>query len=384
MSMLSIRHPQSMDQYIGAWAVSVAAHGLALGLFVALVTTLHLPPDPNLFRWEVTMVETPEQAAETASAQLEATPPPPVPDRLQESPALATPPSRTVPVQAQQIQRQIEKVETVQVIERTNRIETVRTVHMSKPIAHQEIESVTALPQEVSVSDAQPTLESAPVINQPLQTTAKAVQTPLKTATRATVDNPAISRETRSVQEAAIVASSSMPHQTSVVTHDQPAKSDSETGLQHIQVETRSLATRPLAEAKAVLEPSRLPVPDKTGAVKTDGSVGMRKNKPAFIKLEASPERSASFEWLTEAIKRSETRRRPFADHEGTTHFRITMRQDGRTMHLLDLSVTESSGYAQVDRAAADLIRRSFPIELTEPLAQSQVRIDLPVTIHTN
>ena len=384
MTTLCVRHPRSIEQYAGAWAISLAVHGLALCLFLALVTTLHLPPDPNIFRWDVALVNTPEPEPETAPAQLESAPSHPISDRSLKSSELTASRSRTVPVEAQPIPTPVDQAETVQVIERAKSVKSVQTVQMPKPVTRQEMETVTAIPQEIPVSEVQQTRESSTVVSQPVQTAATAVQTPATTAMSAGVESSAIAREARPLRETALVPSTRMTYQDPVVTHNQRVTVAPGTGTEHSLVETQPLASRPRVEAKIIQEPTRQAVPDKTGAVKANGPVEMRRSKPAFIKLEASPERSASFRWLTEAIKRSETQRRPIADHEGTTHFRITMRQDGRTVHLLDLSVAESSGHPQVDRAAADLIRRSFPIELTEPMAQSQVRIDLPVTIHTN
>jgi TonB family C-terminal domain len=44
------------SQYVRCWALSIALHGTAIGVALALLSDLHLPTQPDAFRWQVSVI----------------------------------------------------------------------------------------------------------------------------------------------------------------------------------------------------------------------------------------------------------------------------------------------------------------------------------------
>ena len=374
--------PTAPRYCLEAWAYSSLLHALLFVLALGFVTSLRLPPDPLLFRLEVALTETPEPNHDNAPSEPRSSPsPPPVADR----PKMAPPPQASpAAVETRPTINSVARTESLQTIERVQTLETARPVQTTQPIVRQEARSITALPRETASLTAPPIQHMDSTVNVPIQRSDAVVRESEPSTSSETVESQTVTRESYPARESQVVASTPQSRDRQVISHDEPIMSSSGNGLERTRVETRASINRPSVEAKAIAPSSKPSEMDAVGVAKHATPPGTPKSKPSFVNIDSSPARSTSFGWLAEAIKRSERQRKPVADHEGTTRFHITMRQDGLTVNLLELSIVESSGYLQVDRAAADLIRRAFPIELTETLSKSQVRVEMPVTIHTN
>jgi len=123
---------------LASWAFSLCFHGLAIGAAVTLMTNLHLPPQTEPFKWEVSMVE-----------------PQPSPQ--------AAPPAPAQPVESRPVEPQ--PVEPQPVVQKT--IQTVQTVQR---VVHQEVRTATPVAQ----TSPRPVPQAAEVVTR----TTQALETP--------------------------------------------------------------------------------------------------------------------------------------------------------------------------------------------------------------
>lgn len=153
MNALPIGRFGEARYYIRGWALSLLVHALGISAALALVADLHLAPQPEPFRWDVSVVETatPEQ-----------------PDKPTPSQAKPTP-AQLKPVETKAIEPQ-PVVQTIQTIQRVVRQEIVREV---RPIVQATQQAVPVEAQTVVSSDlypmvteqASPEVREAPVIS---------------------------------------------------------------------------------------------------------------------------------------------------------------------------------------------------------------------------
>lgn len=162
MTTLSMRHPQDNQQHLHGWAASFLIHGVAVALSVALVSSLRLPPEPKVFKWDVAVVERPSPvpAEETAPAD-------PVPAPTAPTPV---PPKPMTKAQSQ-------PVESRQVVQAVERVEAVQTVRSVEPVVQQEVRSATPIMRERLAATEPAPRQSAPVVDRPVQSVEAAPQT---------------------------------------------------------------------------------------------------------------------------------------------------------------------------------------------------------------
>ena len=158
MSTLSMRHPQDIQQHLQGWTVSFLIHGVAVALSVALVSSLQLPPEPKVFKWDVAVVERPSPipAEETAPAD-------PVPA-----------PTAPTPVTPKPMKAQAPPVESRQVVQAVERVEAVQTVRSVEPVIQQEVRSATPIMHEQLAATELAPRQSAPVVNRPVMQSVEA------------------------------------------------------------------------------------------------------------------------------------------------------------------------------------------------------------------
>ncbi len=90
MTALSLHAPGDAQRALASWGFSVLLHGLMIGSALVLMTDLRLSPQPEPFKWEVSMIE----PARTAPAQ--PAPPQPVVENTPIEPQPVTQPVQTV------------------------------------------------------------------------------------------------------------------------------------------------------------------------------------------------------------------------------------------------------------------------------------------------
>lgn len=91
---------------------------------------------------------------------------------------------------------------------------------------------------------------------------------------------------------------------------------------------------------------------------------------------------SADFGWLAEVLweRIAALRHYPYAarvNHlEGQVILRVVVVNKG---DLKDIRVVESSGHAVLDGNALDVVRRAFPLNLTQNLQRPEVVVQIPI-----
>ena len=161
MTTLSMRHPQDTQQHLHGWAASFLIHGVAVALSVALVSSLRLPPEPKVFKWDVAVVERPSPvpAEETAPAD-------PVPA-----------PTAPTPVPPKPMKPQAPPVESRQVVQTVERVEAVPMIRSAEPVVHQEMRSMTPIVRERLAATEPAPRQFTPIVNRPVQSVEAAPQT---------------------------------------------------------------------------------------------------------------------------------------------------------------------------------------------------------------
>jgi protein TonB len=325
VNTLSLQYLGSTERHLGGWAVSFLIHGIAVGLSLALVTSLHLPPQSKVFKWDVAVVETPLPTPPNQAAPAEAKP-------AMVAPVPATPkPADSRPLEAKPVAQTVQAVQTIQ------------PVQAVQQVARQEVRPVAPVVQERLQTTEQAPRQFAQVMSRPVQSLDTAPQTvsaPTEVVTAP--DSRPVVREARQTAAAQIVAS------TPAVRQD--AKAGNE-------VVARAIASVPI-EKTAVKE----------------------------VPIRSTPATRPDFGWLMEALWKSVEQRKGYPRQaridriEGKVTLRMVLKEDGRSADLVDLSIEESSGHVVLDRHALEVVRKAFPLELKHPLGQSQIVVDLPMT----
>jgi hypothetical protein len=76
VNALPLYHCGEHHRHLQSWALSVLLHGAAVGAAITLVSDLHLEPQPEPFRWDVSVAEAPapEQVEKSLPSPAEPTP----------------------------------------------------------------------------------------------------------------------------------------------------------------------------------------------------------------------------------------------------------------------------------------------------------------------
>lgn len=182
MNTLSLYHGGEHLRYLQGWMLSVLLHGAVIGAAITLVSDLHLAPQPEPFRWDVSVVEAPEHVGTPRPSPAEPTPTvvQPVEPHLvtklvqqvtrrevrQEvreiSPVVPTPAQATQavdrPVQAVETPRQIVPLETTE----------PAPISEASPVVREAEAPATPAVSAMAVPDSprEPTVVSSPVVEE--------------------------------------------------------------------------------------------------------------------------------------------------------------------------------------------------------------------------
>jgi protein TonB len=326
-------------------------HGFAVGAALSLVSHLQLAPEPEPFKWEVSIVEP------SAHPQTEQSPAPRV-----ES-ASPTPPETRV--------RKVETQPTTQ---------TVTTVQTTQQIVHRQVQEVKPVRQEIVESTRMVTHTLRPVEARQ-QATAATTETSKAPAVEQVIKESGLVRRTpaalvteihESLRRAvhAQTVQTVAAQEAAVVTKETVADAKTEPSvIARVPVET----VQSLPQDHVVQE-SRAPVAAPT-AIEQVPVKGVVARSTSTTK--------ADYGWLAQALwsRVEKLKRYPYMARinrwEGKVVLRAMIREDG---HLVEVEVAESSGYPELDQDALDVVKRASPLRLPHPLGRSQVTVRVPIS----
>ena len=154
MNTLPVYHGGEHHRYLQSWVLSVLLHAVAVGAAITLVSDLHVAPQPEPFRWDVSVAEAP------VPAQME---------KLRPSAAEPTP-TAAQPVEPQLVTKPVQQVIRQEVRQEVSEIApVVQTPVQATQTVDRTVQAV-ARPQQVvpvettepaSVSDAPPAVREA-------------------------------------------------------------------------------------------------------------------------------------------------------------------------------------------------------------------------------
>lgn len=195
MNTLALHRPGDNRHYVQSWVFSVLLHGAAVSAAIALVADLHLAPQPEPFRWDVSVVETPMQSDNPPPAPTETRPVEPQPVTLPAQQVVrqevrqevreVRPVVQTTIQSTQVVNRTVQAVDTPQTVP----VETTEAVTTSEalPVAREAEAPLTppVMAETLSASPPEPTVVSRPVV----EATQPAVrQLPVRSAPATKVD----------------------------------------------------------------------------------------------------------------------------------------------------------------------------------------------------
>jgi protein TonB len=324
MITLSPDHSGDTRRHIQSWALSLLLHIGAVAAGLALVANVHLAPQPEPFRWTVSVVEAPP-SDQTAQAVVSAD---------------AATPRQTVAADAHPVAPAAQPELSVE------------PPSPLQPIARQEI--------------TRPTPVQAP---EPVSSSAAIVQTPTASQTEAPpAPSPAITepateeaRPTEPVQ--------SEPVDPPVVAGETPHQSEQHEVASLTRTTTSEAATAPSAfePSSALMRAAELPAA----------------TPPAMLAPQQGTPAKADYGWLAQALwnRIEKLKRYPHLarlNHwEGRVVLRVVVSEDG---NLVDLAVAKSSGHSVLDQDAMDVLKQASPLSLPRPLGKSQVVVQIPIS----
>lgn len=327
------------------WGCSLLLHVLFWGGAGWVWSQESVPPQREVFQWDVSLVQ-------NLSAQTE-------------MPVLA---------KAQQVVRQLSKHEPA-------------SVAGSTAAAHES----TAAESRMSADpvEATPAIEAHPSTvsgaSQALLSDREIEATPMSSA----VDG-ALSQDTNDrpspVAETAVAVSSANPVPVTP-TDEAPAQLAAEASR---ETGPSTPVSRGVPQESREDAAAPAPAPMTATAVSSD-VISTGQPPPAALRSEpvaAGPTGSAAiqakpdFEWLMRTLwsRVVELKRYPHEarlNHwQGNVVVRAVIDEHG---HLLEVTIATSSGHEALDRAAIEVIKRSCPLALPQPLGQSQIVLRVPI-----
>lgn len=145
-------------------------------------------------------------------------------------------------------------------------------------------------------------------------------------------------------------------------------------------------------EPQEIREDAAAPAPGPVrGAALSSDAIGESQPPPAAIRSElaaavttgsAAVQANQDFGWLMRTLwnRVAELKRYPHEarlNHwQGKVVVRAVIDEQGR---LLEVTIATSSGHEALDRAAVEVIKRSCPLALQQPLGQSQIVLRVPI-----
>ena len=195
MNTLALHRPGDNQHYVQSWVFSVLLHGAAVGAAIALVADLHLAPQPEPFKWDVSVVETPMQSDNLRPAPAETRPVEPQPvtqpaqqvvrQEVRQEVREVRPVVQTTIQSTQVVNRTVQAIDTPQTVP----VETTEAVTTSEalPVVREAEAPLTppVMAETLSASPPEPTVVSRPVV----EATQPAVrQLPVRSAPATKVD----------------------------------------------------------------------------------------------------------------------------------------------------------------------------------------------------
>jgi protein TonB len=384
MSALRLQRPGETRRYAQSWVFSLLLHGLAVSAAIAMVADLKLAPQPDPFKWDVALVDTP------VPKQVD-TPSPPVakPEPVKPAPTPKRSPEKQVPMQKAQ------PVQTVQQVVRQQQVMQVQPIeHVSVPSTQQSAqrmnEMVTRPTQSIEVP--QQTVPPATEMNTPTETRQVVHESAVATAEpqRIVQETNKPATETHQVTDTAAAALEPQPLmretaspviETRQIVQEAPAMAPSQSLTQQVMTETAPV----ISAESSVISKSVVETPAQQQASPVVQEHAMVKEHPVarHMPVRPIPATKTDYGWLAEALwhKVEQLKRYPAMARmnrwEGKVVLRAVIRDTGE---LVDLEVAESSGHAVLDRDALEVMKRASPITLKHSLGQSQVVLQIPIS----
>lgn len=396
MNTMLKRDPGRLRRHLESWTASILLHGLTVGMAILLVSGLELDPQPEPFRWEVSVVELASSTEDNSPAPTDSKPQPvpPASERVERQlvetqPGIQTVQTQTMghikrrePIVRQPVQRQVTHVRPVrstlhqmQVVARTiHSIEArqrrghavTEPTHVVKPqavVREPEIvepaRGAQAVPQQIIASPRTiAPLESSVVSRQGQDKPQRKVQTLAKAG--------ALAKPPPEVQANAVVRTAKL----------------AETVAKQVTTEMKSTSEASVIAQRVVQSAQALPVPREPSTIEA----AKRMTTQTAINTQPATSRPASkpdYGWLADALYRKidHLKRYPSVarlNHwEGRVLLRAAVRADGQ---LVDLDVAESSGHPVLDQDALEIMRRASPLELKHALGKPQVVVNVPIS----
>jgi len=179
VNTLPLYHGGEHFRYLQGWMLSVLFHGAVIGAAITLVSDLHVAPQPEAFRWDVSVVEAPEHVGTPRPFPAEPTPTvaqPIEPQLVTKSVQQVTPrevrqevsPAVPTPVQATPaVDRPVQAVETLRQIVPLETTEPALTSEAPPAVREAEAPATPAVSAEaVPDSPPEPTVVSSPVVEE--------------------------------------------------------------------------------------------------------------------------------------------------------------------------------------------------------------------------
>lgn len=396
VSVCALDRSSENRQSAQAWGLSLILHGFAVSLAVLFVANLRLDPQPEPFKWDVSLIE----------AQAQKAPDNPSPDETASSTPVAPPvASRQVRPKPVETKRRIEVVQTLQPIQRPVqqivRHEGRETQSLVEPAVQATLEptapalettSRTAVPIEtplhsIPVQSALPRVREIHLVEKksPMPAShevaiaAKPVATevtPISSPESAVLSRPVVNaiEAPASVQERVIVKEAeTMMVEPTIIEHDRSTKP--------ILTEPVTLRELPIRSSPPIQEAERsTPLPIEQTRVPEPPPID--RSSISELPLRSGTRAKADFGWLTQALlsRVEQLKRYPHVarmNHwEGRVVVRAVIREDG---DVIGVEIIETSGHSELDYDALDIVRKASPLTLEHPLGQPQVVVRLPI-----
>ncbi len=380
------RSPAVRARHLQAWAVSLFVHGLACAAAVTLSASVHLAPQPEPFRWTVSLIEGPTGPSQPPLGA-------PATDLSQVPPsALAS----ANPVTNRQVeQRPPVSRPAPSVIQDPAPVQ--RPVPMTQqPAVTRVIPQDTAEPREkdAATQTASPVLQQA-VIQRPAQTLAQPESAP---ATPSIVERTLVSKTPPVLQSARTGEPQTTPVEESrTVVEAPPVELTRRTQMEPTPVTRPPVVETPRPVSKPILQdiasvprsavsepiqtPSAMDAPDEPAEPEPVSARAPVASLPALGvgRSSAKPD----YGWLADALWKRIEKLKQYPQHarlnrlEGRVVLRVVIGDDGS---LLDLAIAKSSGHAVLDQDALEVLRRAAPLTLLRPLGKSQVVVKVPIS----
>ncbi|MDF2460462.1 MAG: putative Protein TonB, partial [Nitrospira sp.] len=301
-----------------------------------------LPPTPETFKWDVAMVQSPappEEPVATPPPPVEQPPPPVQPPLPKPQPVRTPSPKNLQPVKAEPVVQAPEPMQEIQPVQEAVPLQTAQAIQQ----AQQQVETVTRPVQE----DVQPTPEVTPAV----------------TRTETAVEKTE-AVEQRSVAVEPVVTAATTPLTAAVTPMPSPVTERSGVEESQVPVETPQQVEQTVT-ARAIPEVQQRAVVQ-------------------HLSVRTRPTTKPDYGWLSQALWSTVEQRKRYPPEarrnrwEGKVILKLTIEQRGAAIHLLDVSLEESSGHSALDRHTLDIVRNAFPLNVKHILAQQHVQLHLP------